>query len=98
MGTGRDRRGLRADLGGGRGRRGLDDPDTGRLMGGTHFRLRWERRGDHIHARLFVADQESMTHAKSGDLCFTLAEWESFLRCFQDRGRDRIVVVPEDDA
>jgi hypothetical protein len=52
----------------------------------TSFRVRWRRRGTHIHARVFVATQE--THAQAGLLVFTDPEWESFLRCFQDKGTD----------
>lgn len=37
-----------------------------------------------------------MTYAKNGDLIFREAEWEGFLRCFRDAGRDQITVIPED--
>lgn len=62
----------------------------------THFRLRWEKRGAHVHARLFSADHETMTHGKNGDLCFRIQEWEAFLRCFDSKRLDQVVVIPED--
>jgi hypothetical protein len=61
----------------------------------THFRLRWEQRGGHVHVRVFSAEHAALTHGKNGDLVFRPAEWESFLRCFQDKGTDTITVLPE---
>lgn len=62
----------------------------------TDFRLRWQKRGGHIHVRIFASAKENATHAQNGMLLFTEQEWESFLRCFQDKGTDRVVIVPED--
>lgn len=62
----------------------------------THFILRWQRGRGHIHARLFTAKHEAETHANCGQLTFVDSEWEAFLRCFQDRGEDTILVVPDD--
>lgn len=62
----------------------------------THFRLRWKQRGAHVHVRVYSAPTENQTHGKNGDLVFREDEWESFLRCFNDRGEDRITVLPED--
>lgn len=61
----------------------------------THFTLRYAEIGRHVSAHLFSGPNETETHAKNGDLVFTLEEWQSFLRCFQDRGQDRILVIPE---
>lgn len=62
----------------------------------THFRLRWEKRGAHIHARLFSASHYHETYANNGALVFLEPEWESFLRCFNDHGADKITIIPED--
>lgn len=62
----------------------------------THFRVRWEKRGSHIRVRLFAAPAEIQTHARIGDLVFLEEEWESFRRCFNDHGKDRVMIVPED--
>ena len=62
----------------------------------THFRLRWIKRGGHVHVRMFSAGRENLTHGKNGDLVFLPHEWEAFLRCFQDRGAVTITVTPED--
>ena len=62
----------------------------------THFLVRWEKRGEHIHARLFAAPRDGLTHGNLGCLCFRESEWESFLRCFNDHGGDRITIIPED--
>jgi hypothetical protein len=61
-----------------------------------HFRVRWEKQGAHIHVRLFAATRENTTHSHCGKLIFAEAEWEAFLRCFNDHGEDRVVVIPED--
>lgn len=62
----------------------------------THFRVRWERRGEHIYARLFSAKFVMNTYALNGTLVFTELEWQSFLRCFNNNGVDQVTVVPED--
>lgn len=41
----------------------------------TVFRIRHERRGGHIHMRLFSAKQPNMTFAKLGDLCCAEGEF-----------------------
>jgi hypothetical protein len=61
----------------------------------THFRLRWEKRGGHVHMRVFSAERAGATHGKNGDLVFREAEWESFLRCFQDCGTDTVAIKAE---
>ena len=62
----------------------------------THFRLWHKTAGEHVHVRVFSSTHSNLTHGKNGDLCFRKDEWESFLRCFQDRGTDTITVLPED--
>ncbi len=37
----------------------------------THFRLRYEQVGGHVHCRLFAGKKRELTHAKCGDLTFT---------------------------
>jgi len=64
----------------------------------THFILRWELRGAHVHVRVFSASHSNLTHAMNGKLVFSQSEWESLLRCFQDRGEDTILVLPERSA
>jgi len=62
----------------------------------THFRLRWRKRGEHIHVRMFSASHERDTFANNGLMVLHESEWESFLRCFNDHGADKITVLPED--
>jgi len=69
-------------------------PRRGERM--THFRLRWEKRGAHVHVRFFAAPWDGLTHGCLGGLCFRESEWESFLRCFNDHGADKVTVLPED--
>lgn len=52
--------------------------------------------GGHVHVRVFSAERAALTHGKNGDLVFREAEWESFLRCFQDSGADTVTVKAED--
>lgn len=40
------------------------------------FRIRHEKRGGHIHMRVFCARQPNMTYAKLGDLCCDETEFE----------------------
>jgi hypothetical protein len=62
----------------------------------TDFRYRWKRQGGHVHVRLFVGDRAAVTHAKAGDLCFSVDEWEAFVRQHaQTEGNT--VVFSEDD-
>jgi len=62
----------------------------------THFILRWKQLGGHVHVRMFTSKFLTLTHGGNGSLVFLQAEWESFLRCFQDRGTDTITVIPEE--
>lgn len=41
------------------------------------FRLRGERRGDHIHARLFAGETEGAL-GQCGALVFRIGEWQLF--------------------
>ncbi len=61
----------------------------------THFTLYYEKRGGHVHVRMFSAPRDNATHGKNGDLCFRESEWESFLRCFNDHGDDKTLILPE---
>jgi hypothetical protein len=63
----------------------------------THFRLRYEKRGSHVHARMFSAPREDLTHGKNGDLCFTAEEWNAFLFLLSTYGSDTVEFVPEGD-
>lgn len=62
----------------------------------THFRGRWHKGGAHVHVEVYSARIETQTHARNGELVFHQDEWESFLRCFNDHGDDRVTVVPKD--
>lgn len=42
------------------------------------FRIRWQRRGGHIHCRVFSAENPSGTFAKLGDLTMDERDWEGF--------------------
>lgn len=39
------------------------------------IRIRWEKRGGHIHCRLFTAPARNQTFANCGNLCFDEREW-----------------------
>ena len=62
----------------------------------TNFLVRWQKEGAHVKVRLFCATYAQSTPALSGSLTLREEEWESFLRCFDGKGRDSVVIVPED--
>jgi hypothetical protein len=64
----------------------------------THFRVRYRRTGEHVHARVFSSRSGQHTFANNGELCFLETEWNSFLQCFQDRAENSIIVIPDDGA
>ena len=41
------------------------------------IRIRYKKLGGHYHCRVFTAKAKNMTFAKSGDLVFDEAEWDS---------------------
>lgn len=62
----------------------------------THFMIRWSKRGEHIHARMFFATTEDATFDRNCLMIFLEPEWESFQRCFQGHGADRVTILPDD--
>lgn len=44
------------------------------------FRIRHEKRGGHVHMRVFSARSPNMTYAKLGDLCCSQEEFEDLQR------------------
>ena len=42
------------------------------------FRVRWQKRGGHIHTRVFSAPTRDGTFAKLGDLTFDERDWDGF--------------------
>jgi hypothetical protein len=57
------------------------------------FRLRFVKRGGHIHCRLFQAKAAGHTWEKNGDLVFDWPGWAAFTALTWDR----IEILPEDD-
>ena len=45
----------------------------------THFRLYVKKNPRHTHVRVFVADQEQLTHANAGSLCLHHDQWDALL-------------------
>lgn len=43
------------------------------------FRVRYEKRGGHIHCRVFSAENPSGTFAKLGELVMDERDWQSFV-------------------
>ena len=56
------------------------------------IRLRYEKRGGHIHCRLFTAPAEEQTFAKCGELVFDEREWPEVSRQLASAG---VQIVPE---
>jgi hypothetical protein len=48
-----------------------------------HTRIYYVKRGEHIHAEFYSAGSPELTHAKNGDLCFSLKEWASLVTVFE---------------
>ena len=44
----------------------------------THFRLRFERLGIHVHCRLFAGPRREATHGKCGDITMRDDEFTDF--------------------
>lgn len=63
----------------------------------THFRLRWSKRGGHVHVRMFSAPSPYVTHGKCGDLVFQEDEWVSFQLCLRNNADDTVDIVHEDE-
>jgi hypothetical protein len=62
----------------------------------THFTVKWHQKGLHYIVTIHSANQVGLNHASNGRLIFIENEFKSFLRCFQDKGQDKILVIPED--
>lgn len=60
----------------------------------TVIRVRWEKRGGHVHCRLFTARAVNQTFANCGDLVFSVEEWPEVVFKFSCGG---IEVLPDTD-
>lgn len=56
------------------------------------MRLRYEKRGGHVHVRLFTARAPGLTFANCGELCFDEQEWPEVRSTFECGGAE---LVPE---
>jgi hypothetical protein len=56
------------------------------------FRIRFEPRGGHIHARVFQTTAPGRTWQKNGDLVFDEPGWEAFAALVHGR----VEILPED--
>ncbi len=43
----------------------------------THFRLRWEKVGGHVHVSVWSGTSRETTHARNGTLIFRENEWNN---------------------
>lgn len=41
------------------------------------LRIRYQKRGSHVHCRVFVRSTDQEAFAKCGDLVFNTAEWQA---------------------
>ena len=62
-----------------------------------------ERKGQHVHERVFVADGEDKTFALAGTLVFRIGEWQLFgaalgLGAANTQGRLRVVFVGDEEV
>lgn len=67
----------------------------------THFNLRWQKRGGHVHVRVFSAPTEHATHGKNGDLVFREQEWTDLIDgitgdAMDSFGCSSFTVLPDD--
>lgn len=46
----------------------------------THFRLRWQKLGAHVHVGVWTGTEQATTHGHNGRLVFRENEWEDLLR------------------
>ena len=63
----------------------------------SHFRVRWKRQGNHVHARVFAAAIEGGGFAMNGELVFREVEWRAFQRCFDSSDTDTVSFIPEEN-
>lgn len=63
----------------------------------THFRLRWKKRGAHVHVRVYSARLEHQTHGKNGDLVFREDEWRDFVEGLTGDGLAEFTIQPDDE-
>lgn len=44
----------------------------------THFRLRWQKLGGHVHVHVWSGTERLTTHGRNGELIFREEEWDDF--------------------
>ncbi len=67
------------------------------------FKLVSERRGDHVHESVFVANGKNETFAQAGKLIFLIGEWQEFgatllLGAAQTKGRIEVITVGDKEV
>ena len=54
----------------------------------THFRLRWQKLGGHVHVGVWSGTEQATTHGCNGRLTFREDEWADFVDALRyDDGR-----------
>lgn len=67
------------------------------------FKLVSERRGDHVHESVFVANEKNETFAQAGKLIWRIGEWQEFtatllLGAAQTKGRVEVIIVGDKEV
>ena len=67
------------------------------------FKLVSERRGEHIHESVFVAENKEEIFAQAGKLIFLVGEWQEFGATFllgaaQTKGRVEVITVGDKEV
>jgi len=60
----------------------------------THFRLRWQKLGGHVHVNVWSGTDELTTHGRNGTLTFRENEWEDFVKALQYV--DNFEIIPQE--
>lgn len=64
----------------------------------THFRLRWQKLGGHVHVNVWSGTERETTHGRNGSLIFREEEWNDFVDVLHWDGRlsaPNVEVIPE---
>lgn len=59
------------------------------------------RKGDHVHEKVFVGEEENQTFALTGSLVFNIGEWQEFgaallLGAKQTNGRVKVIPIGDE--
>lgn len=64
----------------------------------THFRLRWQKLGGHVHVNVWSGTERLTTHGRNGTLVFREEEWEDFHRALMVATLSEHIEILEQDA